>query len=163
LLSGAAVLTRAAVAFVVLAACDTPHTTVAVTNAYTKADGIVVYRAFWLAARFDAPVAPQETSDAADTPPSSGSTAYALLAPGWDASGGAPPLSLVAVQSKSDLALHFDRALTISVDDTAFEGRCGSGTQLTQAQADLITQRVFAADFAGDHYDPSTCATGRKP
>jgi len=49
--------------------------------------------------------------------------------------------------------------LHIPVDDATFSGNCAAGSVLTQTQADFITRRVFATDFAGRHYDAATCTT----
>ena len=55
--------------------------------------------------------------------------------------------------------MHLNNTLHIPVDDTTFVENCSAGSSLTQNQADFITQRVFASDFAGLNYDAQTCTT----
>ncbi len=144
-------------------ACDTPHTQVIVENAYPTASGNVVYRAFWEADSFTAPIAPGSSSDPEDSLFASANTAYAVLAPGWDAASGSIPTSLVVLQSRSGFALAFDKTLTISISDATFAGNCSTGSVLSQADADFITHNIFAADFVGLHYDAATCTTSGSP
>jgi hypothetical protein len=49
--------------------------------------------------------------------------------------------------------------LHIPVDDRAFIGNCASGSFLSQAQADFITQLIFPSDFASLRYDAASCTT----
>jgi hypothetical protein len=144
--------------------CDTPSTNVIVDNDYpvSATPALVVYRAFWQAVELRAPIAPGSSSDAETTVAASPNTAYAVLAPGLDPTAGAPaPTSFVVLQSRQGFAVHWNSTLHIPVDDTTFAGNCAAGSVLSQEQADFITERVFACDFAGLHYDAATCtATG---
>jgi hypothetical protein len=144
------------------AGCDAhPQSTVVLDNDYPPFATVPlpVYRAYWQAVSFPAPVAPGSSSDPQDTVPASDNTAYALLAPGWDPSGATPPTAFVVVQSREGFGVHLNDTLHIPVDDTAFAGNCAAGSPLTQAQADFITQLVFPCDFASFRYDAATCTT----
>ena len=55
--------------------------------------------------------------------------------------------------------MHLGDTVHIPVDDTTFIGNCAVGSFLTQAQADFITQIVFASDSGSYSYDPATCTT----
>lgn len=148
-------ITRVAIG--ILVACDTPHTQVVVDNAYPSSSANVVYRAFWEASAFTTPVAPGSSSDAVNSVFASPSTAYVLLAPGWNVASDAPPTSLVVLRSRSGFELHSGDTLVISVSDATFDGNCAANSFLAQADADFITHDVFAAEFAGLHYDAATC------
>ena len=144
--------------------CDQPHTYVVLENNYPRSTvSLVVYHAFWQAVSFQTPVPPESSSDPQDTIPASANTAYAVLAPGWDVTSSIAPTSLIAIQSRNGFEVHLNNTLHISVDDTTFVGNCASGSSLTQEQADLITQRVFASDFEGLSYDAATCTTSGGP
>lgn len=153
------------VAALLLIGCDAPSTTVSVGNAYPPAplNGFVVYRAFWQAISFPTPIPPGASSDSEDTVAASPNTAYAVVAPGWDATAGAPPTTLVVLQSRVGFAVHWNTTLHIPVDDETFAGNCAAGSFLAQADADFITQRVFAGDFSGLRYDAATCTTSGAP
>jgi hypothetical protein len=150
---------------ILLIGCDTPSTTVSVGNAYPPAavDAYVLYRAFWQAVSFPTPIAPGASSDAQDTVAASANTAYAVVAPGWDATTGAAPTQLIVLQSRAGFEVHWNTTLHIPVDDDTFAGDCAAGSVLAQADADFITQRVFASAFAGLHYDAATCTTTGEP
>lgn len=140
--------------------CETEEPTHAVVeNTYT--DG-VVYRAWWVVTLFEEPVAASATSAELRSVPETG-FAYALLAPGWDPASGAPPASLIAVKSKVPLTVGRGGTLRIQVSDALFEGQCSAKQPLAQADADLITQRIFPAELANLHYDAATCKTTPAP
>ncbi|MEI8258927.1 MAG: hypothetical protein WCJ30_24930 [Deltaproteobacteria bacterium] len=141
--------------------CDTPQTFVLLENRYAPSPtgALVVYRAFWHAVSFGAPVLPGASSDPQPTVPASATTAYVLLAPGRDPSSTTSPGSFVVMQSRDGFGLHLNETLRIGVDDTTFVGNCAAGSPLTQEQADFITQRVFPGEFSTRRYDPAICLT----
>jgi hypothetical protein len=144
-----------------LAACDTEDaTTAVVVNAYSseQTQPNVVYRVWWQTTYFPDAVVPGATSNEERSVPGT-RTAYALLAPGWDPTSGAPPKTLVVVQSRNPFEIHRGDQLQIQVDDDHFRGSCRAGSFLSQAEADFITGDIFAGDFAGATYDPATCIT----
>jgi len=145
--------------------CDTPSTNVVIDNRYppSPTNSHVIYRAFWQAVSFDAPIAPGSASDPQATPPASANTAYVLVAPGLDPSGTSTPTSFIVLQSRDGFSVSLDHTLEIAVDDTTFAGDCATGSFLSQAQADFITQRVFAQAFTGLSYDAATCTTSERP
>jgi hypothetical protein len=148
--------------------CDKPNTIVVLDNDYppSTTNGRIVYHAFWQAVSFTTPVPPDSSSDPQTTVPASANTAYVILAPGWDptADGAAStPTSFIVLQSRNGFAVHINSTLHIPVDDSTFVGDCAAGSLLTQDQADFITQRVFASDFAGLSYDAGTCTTTGGP
>lgn len=151
----------AVAALVIAIGCDVPSTNAVLDNDYPPSTGnaLVIYKAFWQAVAFTAPVPPGASSDAQSTVPASANSAWVLLAPGWDPSGPAAPMALVVLQSRQGFGVHLNQTLHIPVDDTTFAGNCAVGSTLAQADADFITQRVFAADFAGARYDAATCTT----
>jgi hypothetical protein len=140
-----------------------PHTAAVIENDYAAATKLVVYRALWQTASFGDAVLPGSMSDPVSTVPTSDSTAYVVLAPGWDPDAGATPTSFVFLQSRAGFAVHLDQVLRIPVDDATFMGNCAAGSFLSQAQADFITQRIFGAALfpeagtASFRYDPATC------
>jgi hypothetical protein len=144
-----------------------PATSVVLENDYpsSTASPLVVYRAFWQAVAFQDPVAPGTSSDAQSTVPASANTAYVVLAPGWDPSSDAGPTSFVLLESRdAGFGVSLGDTLTIPVDDTTFVGNCDAGSHLSQAQADLITQRVFTPTIFPDasapfRYEAATCTT----
>jgi hypothetical protein len=140
---------------------DTPYTYVVVDNDYpTHATSpLVVYRAYWQAVEFKTPIPPGSSSAQEPTVPASENTAWAVLAPGWDPASSSPPTSFVVLQSRTGFAVNLDNTLHIPVDDTDFEGNCATGSVLTQAQADFITELVFPTIFQGQRYDAATCTT----
>jgi hypothetical protein len=141
------------------AGCDTPETDVVFVNGYpAPADG-AIYAAFWLNVRMTTPLAVGDASAPLAVPQTSGTTAYALLAPGYDPTSPSPPTRLLALESTAAYPVGLDDTLTITVDDTAFTGDCAAGAPLDQTDADFITQRVFATTFAGLAYDAETCTT----
>lgn len=149
-----------AVGWLVASGCDTPSTTVVLTNGYPAGSGQVIYRAFWQTVSFPTPLAPGEATDRQPALPSSENTAYVVVAPGFTpGDGGMAPSTFLVLQSRTGYALHLNGALGITVDDSSFAGNCAAGGALAQADADIITQRVFAADFAGLRYDAATCRT----
>jgi hypothetical protein len=138
---------------------DTPYTYVIVDNDYpaSATTPLVVYRAYWEAVAFTAPVPPGSSSPQQSTVPASDETAWVVLAPGWDPSSSSQPTSFVVLQSRSGFAVHLDDTLHIPVDDAHFAGNCAAGSALTQSQADFITQLVFPSIFQGLKYDAATC------
>lgn len=148
----------------IVTACDTPDPTKAVVdNAYPElADGgdpstqVVVYKAWFVTTLFTDPVLPAQSSDELRSVPAT-DTAYALLAPGWDPEGTAPPTTLIAVQSKGKVSVSRGDVLHLSISDATFTGSCAAKQPLAQADADFITQRIFPGDFADKTYDAATC------
>ncbi|HEV3189113.1 MAG TPA: hypothetical protein VGY54_01380 [Polyangiaceae bacterium] len=150
-----------ALCFVTLVAgCDAhPQTTVVVDNKYAPSPtSLVIYRAYWQAVSFLDPIPPGASSDAQSTVPASANTAYVVLAPGWDPDASTPPTSLVVMQSRNGFEVHLNDTLHIPVDDTTFAGNCPSGSFLSQAQADFITQLIFPDD-ASLGYNAMSCTT----
>jgi hypothetical protein len=145
--------------------CDTPSTTVVLENEYPRSAErpLVVYDAVWETVEWKTPIPPGTSSDPQPTVATSGSTAYVLLAPGWDAKSGAPPAEYVLLQSRDELGLRFAETLEIPVDDATFAGNCASGSHLSQAQADFMTQLVFAGEFGALGYDAATCTARSGP
>jgi hypothetical protein len=141
--------------------CDAPETDVVLDNHYPtpSSSPIVIFQAQWQAVSFTMPILPGTASMPQSTVAATDNSAYALIAPGWDANAGMPPTSLVVLQSRGGYTVHLNQTLHIAVDDTAFAGNCAAGSTLTQAQADFITQRVFAPVFSGMTYDAATCTT----
>jgi hypothetical protein len=150
-------------ALALLWGCEESVTQVALDNRYPpSADRpLVIYRAVWQAVSFDDPVVPGASSLAMDTVPASANTAYILLAPGYRPP--APPGNLIVLRSRTGFAVSTDRTLRIPVDDSHFAGHCQAGSVLSREQADFITTRVFADEFAGQRYDPATCTTTAAP
>lgn len=148
-----------------LLACgwDTPHTEVVIANAYPSSTANVIYEAYWLDNSFTTPIPPGTSSAPLASLFASPNAAYVLLAPGWDPSSSTAPTSFVVLESEGGFELDFDNTLTITVDDATFNGNCAAGSYLAQAEADFITQRVFAQTFAGLHYDAATCTTTSGP
>src|ERR1019366_3192359 len=144
-----------------------PVATVVVDNRYppSMANALVVYRAYWQAVSFQNAIAPNSSSDPQSTLTASANTAYVVLAPGWDPTSSTPPTSFVVLQSRAGFAVHVGETLHIPVDDTTFIGNCASGSFLSQAQADFITQRIFTPIIFPDasafsfRYDAATCTT----
>ncbi len=159
-----------AAASLTITACETPDPTNAVVdNGYPElADGgdpstqVVVYKAWYVTTLFTEPVLPAQSSDELRSVPAT-DTAYALLAPGWDPEGTAPPTSLIAVQSKSKLSVSRGDVLHLAVSDVTFTGNCAARQPLSQADADFITQRIFPGDFANATYDATTCTSTPVP
>jgi hypothetical protein len=146
-----------------LAACETPDATYAVIdNGYPAvADGgdasgsVAVYRGWWLVATFPDPV-PGGSSSESERIVAGSDHAYLVLAPGWDPASGSAPVQLLPAMTD---VLSVDRGgtLHILVDDAHVTGNCAAGHPLTQPQADLITQSIFPATFAGFAFDAATC------
>ena len=145
----------------VLAGCDTETATSSVVaNGYAKVAGGVgptVYRAWWLATYYGAPVAPGGTS-ASERSVAGSDFAYAVLAPDWDPTSATPPKRFVPLRSKARLEASRGDSLAIVVDDAHFDGNCEGGKLLSQEDADFITQRIFPGEFAGKTYDAQTCS-----
>jgi len=148
-----------------VAGCDSPQTFVVLDNHYPPAamPPLVVYRALWQAVSFQTAVPPGSSSDPQSTVAASANTAYVLLAPGWDPKSSTQPTSFLVLQSIDGFEVHLNNTLHIPVDDMTFVGNCAAGSFLSQGQADFITQRVFASDFAGLSYDAATCTTTGGP
>ncbi|HXX68428.1 MAG TPA: hypothetical protein VEK07_14665 [Polyangiaceae bacterium] len=156
-----AVCGAAAVPLVLVLAshCSPPDTSVVVDNDYpaNSPAPLVVYQAYWQTATFTTPIPPGSSSASSSAVPASATTAYAVLAPGWNPAGSTPPSSLVVLQSQMGFSVHLDDTLHIPVDDTTFAGNCAAGSFLTQPQADFITQIVFPGVFACLTYDAAAC------
>jgi hypothetical protein len=143
-------------------ACEPPSvasTFVVVDDAYPAQSGYVVYRAFWQAVSFTAPIPPGSSSDPQSTVPASANTAYVLVAPGWDPASGTSPTTFFVLQSRQGYGAHVNDTAHIPVSDASFAGDCAAGSPLTQAQADFVTQYVFPDVFGGFAYDAATCTT----
>jgi hypothetical protein len=97
--------------------------------------------------------------DPDETVPASASSAYAVVAPGWDPESAASPTSFVVLQSRDGFSVQVGETLQIPVDDSTFIGNCASGSFLSQSQADFITQRIFPSIFANRRYDAAKCET----
>ena len=145
-------------------ACETGSPTYAVIdNAYpSPADDAgagpqsVVYRGWWSVTYFATPVPAGGESDPNRVIPAT-DYAYVLLAPGWDPTSGSPPKTLLPMRTKSQVSVARGDTLHIVVSDEAAIGNCAAGQPLTQTEADLVTQSIFPAEFAGVTYDAATC------
>ena len=146
-----------------LSHCDTPQSDVVIENRYAPSQQLVLYRAFWQAVSFPNPILPGLSSSPQATVVASENTAYVVLAQGWDPTTAKAPTSFVVLRSRAGFAVGLNRTLNIPVDDTTFIGNCAAGSVLSQDQADFITQRVFASDFADLTYNAATCATSAGP
>jgi len=142
-----------------LSGCDTPHTYVVLDNNYSLSTSFVIYQAFWQSVSFPIPIRPGSSSDPQAAIPASANTAYVVLAPNWDPKSSTAPTAFIVMQSRSGFELHLNHTLHIPVDDGNFVGNCSAGSILSQDQADLITQRVFADTFTDLRYDATTCTT----
>lgn len=148
------------VAAAAVAGCDAAHTNVVIDNGYPPVapSPFVVYRAWWQAVAFPAPIPPGTSSDPQPTVAASANRAYVVVAPGWDPMSPMSPTALIVLQSLDGFAVRLDQTLHIPVDDTTFAGNCAAGSPLTQDQADFIIGRVFAAaDLGMLTYDAATC------
>ncbi len=153
------------VATLAAAGCDTPYTRVQFVNAFAPTDATaayVIFQASWQAVSVPGPIAPGQSSDAANTVPASNNPAYVLVAPGWNGDPNVMPTSLIALQS-NPLTVHLDDTLTIVVNDESFFGDCAAGSHLPQATADFIVGQVFAAQLGNVTYDAETCTLGAAP
>lgn len=152
-----------------LVACDTENASSSVIdNAYPAApDGdpakqTVVYRAWWFATYYPAPVAAGASSEVQRAVPAS-DVAYAVLAPGWDPASTTAPAQLVIVKSRTPLAVARGELLHIAVSDATFTGSCAALEPLSQEEADFATQSLFPGVFAGKAYDARSCTTTDVP
>jgi hypothetical protein len=132
-------------------------TFVVLDNAYAARSQYVIYQAFWQAVPFETPIPPGTSSDAQSTVPASGSTAYVLVAPGWDPASSTPPTSFVVLESRQAYGVHVGDTVHIPVSDTSFVGNCAAGNPLPQSEATFITQLVFPDIFSSYAYDAATC------
>ena len=156
----------ACVAFsTLLAACGGSEPTTAVlSNEYPSgsdtgaAVSMSVYKAWWSVAQFPDPVPAGQVSDPVRIVPGA-DYGYALLAAGWDAASGTTPTALIALRSAHELSVERGERLTFVVSKQTAIGDCAAGNPLTQADADYVTQRIFAAEFAGLSYDAASCTT----
>jgi hypothetical protein len=117
---------------------------------------MTVYKVWWVTTLLPDPVAPGQEGQVQRTVPGA-DHAYAVLAPGWDPSSGTPPTRFIAARSTASLGAARGTTLHVHVSDATFDGNCAAGRSLTQDEADLITQRIFPAEFAGIAYDAATC------
>ena len=67
------------------------------------------------------------------------------------------PERLLALRSKSKLAVERGDTLEIEVSAATFDGDCDAGDSLSQAEADIVTRRIFPANFDALVYDATTC------
>jgi hypothetical protein len=132
-------------------------TEVVLDNAYAPSSGLVVYRAVWAATSFDDPVVPGTSYSALGAYASSENAVYVVLAPDWDPTSHYAPPTFIVLKSRTGFSVHLENTLHIPVDDAHFDGNCRHGSVLTQADADFITQIVFANVFAGLKYEAATC------
>ncbi len=152
----------------IVSACDTEDPTSAVIdNEYPAVDPdggdpsqqTVVYKVWWSSSLFLSPI-----PSAAESDPSrvvtGGDVAYVILAPGWDPASTYPPTTLIPVKTRNSLFVKRGDTLHIHVSDTTVIGNCSARTsgQLTQDDADFITQRIFPGDFATGTYNAKSCA-----
>jgi hypothetical protein len=141
-----------------VAGCETENPSTAVVE---NGSGAVIYRAWWSETLFRDPIAPGAASEQFRTTPAT-DTAYVLLAPGWDPASGAPPTSFIVLRSKQPLDVDRGHLLHIAVSDATFDGNCGAGSPLSQAEADRITSTIFAGETSAFTYDAAMCTTKRR-
>jgi hypothetical protein len=145
-----------------LSACETSDPTQAVfDNEYPASDAgsrasVTLYRGWWSVAQQTEPVLAGAESDPLRVVKGS-DFAYALLAPGWDPESGTLPATLLPVRTKEKLSVARGDTLRIAISDATVLGNCATGSPLTQTDADVITQRIFPAEFAGQSYDAAAC------
>ncbi len=147
-----------------LVGCDAPSTFVVLDNRYPESatNAAVVYQAFWQAISFQTPIAPGSSSSPQSTIAASSNLAYVVLAPGWDPTSAKPPTALVVMQSRSGFSVSLNQTLHIPVDDATFAGNCAAGSVLSQAEANFLTEIVFAPLFMAVSYDAATCTSTPK-
>jgi len=145
--------------------CNTSEPTTAVlSNEYpsesdaSSVDSLVVYKGWWSVALFPEAVPAGQVSDPVRIV-SGSDYGYALLAPGWDATIGAPPTTLIPLRSAQKLSVGRGELLTFVVSERATLGDCKTSVPLSQDDADFITQRIFPGEFAGLVYDAANCTT----
>jgi hypothetical protein len=147
----------------VVPACETSDPTQAVfDNRYPSNDAaathsVVLYKGWWSVAQLTASVLAGAESDPVRVVEGS-DFAYGVLAIDWDPTSGAPPITLLPVRTKTKLTAARGDTLHIQISDATVSGNCLTGTALSQADADIVTQRIFPAEFVGQSYDASTCA-----
>jgi hypothetical protein len=148
------------------AGCDTEDPSQArVKNAYpSAADGgvheelVTVYRLWWTTTLFAEPILPGAESGLQRVVPDR-DYAFALVAPGWDATTTRAPERLLALRSKTKLTVERGGTLEIDVSAETFNGDCADGNALSQDQADFIVQRIFPGSVSGLGYDAATCTS----
>jgi hypothetical protein len=149
------------------AGCDAANATSAVVdNDYAVVpDGgdagapvteMTVFKVWWSTSLLPDAVAPGSEGTPERTVPNT-DFAYAVLAPGWDPSSAAPPARFLAVKSIAKLSAVRGDVLHVHVSDATFAGNCAAGKPLSQSDADLVTKRIFPAEFATVTYDASNC------
>lgn len=131
-----------------LTSCD-DATSVRVVNDTERA---VVNRLWWQTTLFATPVEPQSSSPLARTVPAS-DFAYALLTSTADDAG-----TLLPIRSRERLHVERGAVLDVHVNSTDWLGFCDAGQPLTQEEADFITQRIFATQFAAQTFDADSCS-----
>jgi hypothetical protein len=149
--------------------CETEDaTTIVVDNDYPAAeagppiDSVTVYKVWWVTTLLPEPVAPGREGPTERTVPND-DFAYAVLAPGWDPASADPPPRLLPARSSVKLSVTRGDTLHVRVSDDTFVGNCAAGKPLTDDDAELITRRIFPAEFAGVVFDPKTCTTTQLP
>lgn len=152
-----------------LGACQTEDAAYAVvgndypvaTDSHDPSQQTTVYKVWWSTALFSSPVAAGGESETIRAV-AGGEVAYALLAPGWDPTSSDPPSMLIPVMTHIPLTVSRGTTLHIHLSDTTVVGNCGARAsgQLTQDEADFITQRIFPGDFIGT-YNAKACAISR--
>ena len=144
--------------------CDTPSTFVVLENRYPESteNSEVVYQGFWQAISFPSPLPPGSSSSPQSTIAASANLAYVVLAPNWPITNSVPPTSLVVLQSRTGFAVSLNQTLHIPVDDGTFAGNCAAGSSLSQAEANFLTEIVFAPLFIAVSYDAASCTSSPK-
>jgi hypothetical protein len=145
---------------ILASSCDAPETYVVLENGFAASSTPwVLYQGLWQAVAFDTPLQPGASSAAQSTAAASDNMAYVIVTPGWSPKDTNPPTSFIVLESRSGFSVHLNQTLDIIVNDATFAGNCTTGSVLSQADADFITQRVFSNTFAGLKYDAATCTT----
>lgn len=145
--------------------CSTAEPTSAVlsneyppTNGVSSADARPVYKGWWSVAQFPDPVPAGQVSEPVRIVQGS-DYGYALLAPGWDATSGEPPTTLIPLRSAEKLSVGRGDLLSFVVSAQSTVGDCETSIPLSQEEADFITQRIFPGAFEGVVYDAVNCLT----
>jgi hypothetical protein len=147
------------VTLLAVAACDVPDTRAVLYDQFVASTKNVVFAAQWENIAFTTSLAPGEASPPEPAFESSGTPAYVVVAPDFDLSSPEPPATLLLLESKQLIGVALGTGVTIAVDDTTFTGDCDADSMLPQADADLMTERVFPGLFVGRRYDAATCMT----
>jgi hypothetical protein len=150
--------------------CETEDATmVVVDNDYPvaaeagpAANGITVYKVWWVTSLMPDPVTPGAEGQPERTVANS-DYAYAVLAPGWDPSSSTPPPTFLPAKSAAKLSAARGDTLHVRISDDTFIGNCVDGKALSQDDADFITQRIFPGEFADAVFAAKSCTAARTP